>query len=107
MLVTYHFSLITTSLHLTDDLALFYLILLLWIPFFWILLYMLMPLSMASLPGAPAIFLLAILNILLYQMVTPLEERRLLEQYGPQYEEYQRSIPRFVPEFGRKRQTRI
>ena len=47
---------------------------------------MLMILSMAFLTGARPIFLLAFLNILLYQILAPLEERELLDQYGPQYE---------------------
>jgi protein-S-isoprenylcysteine O-methyltransferase Ste14 len=65
------------------------------------LLYMLMILSMAFLTGAPAIFLLAFLNILLYQILAPLEERKLLDQYGPQYDDYRRSVPRFLPHLGR------
>jgi protein-S-isoprenylcysteine O-methyltransferase Ste14 len=65
------------------------------------LLYMLMVLSMAFLTGAPAIFLLAFLNILMYQILAPLEERELLGQYGPQYKEYQRMVPRFVPHLRR------
>ena len=65
------------------------------------LLYMLMILSMAFLTGAPVIFLLAFLNILLYQILAPLEERKLLDQYGFQYEDYRRSVPRFVPHLGR------
>jgi protein-S-isoprenylcysteine O-methyltransferase Ste14 len=65
------------------------------------LLYMLMILSMAFLTGAQAFFLLAFLNILLYQILAPLEERELLEQYGSQYEDYRRSVPRFVPHVGR------
>jgi protein-S-isoprenylcysteine O-methyltransferase Ste14 len=71
------------------------------------LLYMLMILSMAFLTGAVAIFLLAILNILLYQILAPLEERELLDQYGPQYEAYRQSVPRFVPHFGRTPEARI
>src|SRR5208337_250554 len=71
------------------------------------LLYMLMTLSMAFLTGAPAIFLLAFLNILLYQILAPLEERRLLDQYGPQYEDYRRSVRRFVPHLGRTPAVRI
>jgi len=47
------------------------------------------------------IFLLAFLNILLYQILAPFEERALLDQYGPVYEEYRRSVPRFVPHLGR------
>jgi protein-S-isoprenylcysteine O-methyltransferase Ste14 len=65
------------------------------------LLYMLMILSMAFLTGAPAIFLLAFLNVLMYQILAPFEERALLDQYGPQYENYRRSVPRFVPRLRR------
>jgi protein-S-isoprenylcysteine O-methyltransferase Ste14 len=60
-------------------------------------LYMLMVLSMAFLTGAQMIFLLAFLNILLYQILAPFEERALVDQYGPLYEDYRRSVPRFVP----------
>ncbi len=65
------------------------------------LLYMLMVLSMAFLTGAKPIFLLAFLNILLYQVLAPFEERELLDQYGPQYEDYQKSVPRFLPRLKR------
>jgi protein-S-isoprenylcysteine O-methyltransferase Ste14 len=71
------------------------------------LLYMLMILSMAFLTGAQTIFLLAFLNVLLYQILAPLEERELLDQYGPQYEDYQRLVPRFVPHLGRTPEARI
>jgi protein-S-isoprenylcysteine O-methyltransferase Ste14 len=56
---------------------------------------------MAFLTGAPAIFLLAILTVLLYHILAPLEERELLDQYGPNYDSYRRSVPRFVPRLGR------
>jgi protein-S-isoprenylcysteine O-methyltransferase Ste14 len=65
------------------------------------LLYMLMILGVAFLTGAAAIFLLAIVNVLLYQILAPLEERELLNQYGPAYEAYRRSVPRFVPRLRR------
>lgn len=71
------------------------------------LLYMLTILSMAFLTGALAIFLLAFLTILLYQFLAAFEERELLDQYGSQYQDYRRSVPRFVPHLGRTREARI
>ena len=54
------------------------------------------------LTGAEGIFLLAILTILLYLVITPLEERELREQYGSEYESYARAVPRFLPKFRRR-----
>ncbi len=51
----------------------------------------------AFLTGAVGIFFLAIVTVLLYQIVAPLEERELREHYGPQYEAYARVVSRFVP----------
>jgi protein-S-isoprenylcysteine O-methyltransferase Ste14 len=70
-------------------------------------LYMLTLVSMALLTGALAIFLLAILDILLYQILAPLEERELLDQYGHQYKAYRQSVPRFVPRLGRRPEVQI
>jgi protein-S-isoprenylcysteine O-methyltransferase Ste14 len=67
--------------------------------------YMLTLLSMAFLTGAPGIFLLAIVDILLYQMVAPFEERELLEHYGPSYAAYLEAVPRFLPRWRRRNQT--
>jgi len=47
------------------------------------------------------IFLLAIVTILLYLIVAPLEERELREHYGPEYEAYARDVPRFLPRLRR------
>jgi len=66
------------------------------------LFYMLVLFSLALLTGATAIFLLAILNVLMYHILAPLEERELLEQYGPPYEAYRQSVPRFLPRMGRR-----
>jgi len=66
------------------------------------LLYMLMLVSVALLTGAVPIFLLAILNILMYQVLAGREERALIEQYGREYESYRRSVPRFLPSVGRR-----
>jgi len=71
------------------------------------LLYMLMILSMAFLTGARPIFLLAFLNVLMYQILAPLEERKLLDQYGPEYENYCRMVPRFVPHLEWRPESRI
>jgi protein-S-isoprenylcysteine O-methyltransferase Ste14 len=57
--------------------------------------------------GAASIFLLAILDILMYQILAPLEEHELPDQCGPQFENYRRSVPRFVPHLGRRRQVGI
>jgi protein-S-isoprenylcysteine O-methyltransferase Ste14 len=68
---------------------------------------MLAPVGWALLTGAEAIFLLAIVNILLYQMVVLLEERELLDHYGSEYKAYMRAVPRFVPRLWRKTEPQI
>ncbi len=64
--------------------------------------YMLTFLGLALLTGAVGIFLLAMVTVLLYYIVAPLEERELREHYGAEYEAYARAVPRFVPRLGRK-----
>ena len=59
--------------------------------------YMLTFVGLALLTGAVGIFLLAIITILLYLIVAPLEERELREHYRPEYEAYARDVPRFLP----------
>ena len=63
--------------------------------------YMLTFVGLALLTGAVGIFLLAIITILLYLIVAPLEERELREHYGPEYEAYAREVPRFLPHLRR------
>ncbi|MBI1940444.1 MAG: isoprenylcysteine carboxylmethyltransferase family protein [Acidobacteria bacterium] len=59
--------------------------------------FMLSFLGLAFLTGAVGIFLLAIVTILLYLIVAPLEERELRDSYGAEYEAYARAVPRFLP----------
>ena len=60
--------------------------------------------GLALLTGAAGIFALAIVTILMYLIVAPLEERELRDHYGTEYEAYAREVPRFIP--GLRRKTR-
>jgi len=64
--------------------------------------FMLTFVGLAFLTGAVGIFVLAIITILLYLIVAPLEEQELREQYGAEYEAYAREVSRFVPRLRRK-----
>ena len=64
-------------------------------------------LAFAALTGSAGYFLLAILSILLYQIVAPIEERELRVRYGKAYEDYAREVPRFVPRCWRKSKPQI
>jgi protein-S-isoprenylcysteine O-methyltransferase Ste14 len=64
-------------------------------------------LGLALLTGALGIFLLAIMTVLLYLIVAPLEERELREQYGVEYEAYAQAVPRFVPRLRRTLKPQI
>ena len=57
--------------------------------------------GLAVLTGAGGIFLLAIVTVLMYQIVAPLEERELRQHYGAEYESYTRLVPRFLPRLRR------
>ena len=65
------------------------------------LLYMLTFFGFAFLTGAGGIFVLAIVSVLMYVIVAPLEERELRRQYGSEYEAYCRAVPRFLPRWRR------
>ncbi len=59
--------------------------------------YMISFVGFALLTEAGGIFVLAIVTILMYVIVAPLEERELCEHYGSEYEAYTRAVPRFFP----------
>lgn len=58
--------------------------------------------GLAFLTGAYGIFLLAIITVVMYLIVTPIEERELRNQYGSEYDSYARSVPRFLPRVRKK-----
>jgi protein-S-isoprenylcysteine O-methyltransferase Ste14 len=64
--------------------------------------YVLTFVGLGLLTGAVGIFLLAMVTVLLYYIVAPLEERELREHYGAEYEAYAQAVPRFVPRLRRK-----
>ncbi len=59
--------------------------------------YMISFVGFALLTGALGIFVLAIVTILMYVIVAPLEEREFCEHFGSEYEAYARAVPRFFP----------
>jgi protein-S-isoprenylcysteine O-methyltransferase Ste14 len=69
--------------------------------------FMITFMGLALLTGAVGIFLLAILTVLLYLIVAPLEERELRQQYGPAYDAYRSEVPRFLPLRRRRSRPRI
>ena len=57
--------------------------------------------AVALFTGARGILGLAILRILLYLILAPLEEKELQEYYGVEYRAYTCAVPRFIPYWGR------
>lgn len=64
--------------------------------------YILTFFGLALLTGALGIFALAIVTVLMYVIVAPLEERELRNRYGAYYSAYAREVPRFIPRLRRK-----
>jgi protein-S-isoprenylcysteine O-methyltransferase Ste14 len=69
--------------------------------------FMITCMGLALLTGAGGIFVLAILTVLLYLIVAPLEERELRQQYGQACEAYRSEVPRFLPRRRRRSRPRI
>ncbi len=65
------------------------------------LVYMLTFWGLAFVTSALGVFMLAIVSVLMYLIVAPLEERELRQQYGSEYEAYCRAVPRFIPRLRR------
>ena len=63
--------------------------------------YLLGWMAVALLTGAWGILGLAILSLLLYLIVEPLEEKEPQEYYGAEYSAYARAVPRCIPCWGR------
>ena len=69
--------------------------------------FMITFMGLALLTGAVGIFVLAILTVLLYLIVAPLEERELRQQYGQEYEAYRSEVPRYLPRLRRRTNPHI
>ena len=63
--------------------------------------YMISFTGWALLTGALGNYVLAIATVLMYLIVTPLEERELRRHYGEEYASYARAVPRFIPRLRR------
>jgi isoprenylcysteine carboxyl methyltransferase (ICMT) family protein YpbQ len=66
------------------------------------LVYMLSFWGLAFVTSALGFFVLAIVSVLMYLIVAPLEERELRQQYGSEYEAYCQAVPRFLPRLRRR-----
>ena len=52
-----------------------------------------------------SVVIVCVLIVFMLTVVVKMEEKRLLKDFGDQYEEYRKTVSRFIPWFQRKNKT--